>query len=241
MIMDFINDIRNGKIDINNQQLFFSTLIKGLILSLNDSISIRNTQVPHIILHMGDDIMYLENKGYDNSIEPYEVSNEDYIYNIIPRCNVTPGGIDLLPDQLTNPYTIGQLEYDNGDGIYLLKGEFRRISLKLGIELKYYVSSFRDQLELVQQIISKLTYIRTFNITYMGQVIMCSYKIPESFSGEHLTELSGDISENKLHTLPISIEVETNFPVYTPETIMDADNIIRTYKHNIIESKHEID
>ena len=233
--MNFIDDIRNGKIDINNQQLFFSTLIKGLILSLNDSISIRNNPVPHIILHTGDDIMYLENKGQDNSIEPYEVSNEDYIYNMIPRCNVIPAGIDLLSDQLTNPYILGQLEYEYDGNIYLLNAEFRRISLKLGVELKYYVSTFRDQLELVQQIISKLTYIRTFNITYMGQVIKCSYKIPESFSGEYLTELNGQMTDNRLHTLPLSIEIETNFPVYTPETIMDVNNIIRTYKVNFKE------
>ena len=64
---------------------------------------------------------------------------------------------------------------------------------------------------------------------------MCSYRIPESFSGEHLTELNGDMNDSRLHTLPLSIEIETNFPVYTPETIMEANNIIRTYKVNFKE------
>jgi hypothetical protein len=236
---DVINDIKTGKIDINNQELFFSILIKGLMLSLNRDISIRNIPVPHIIVHTGNDIIYLENKGQDHSIEPLSISNEDYIYNITPRCVVTPGGVSIVPDQLTNPYILGKLQYESKENIYNFVAEFRRMPIKLEVELKYFTDSYRDMLELVQQIITKLSFIRTFNITYMGQVIKCSYKIPEAFSGEHLTDLDGSTSDDKSQKLTLSLEIESNIPVYSPETIMRSDAYNAKYQH-IIETPNDI-
>ena len=221
-----VEKIKSGEIDINNQELFFSALIKGLMLNLNRDISIRTIPVPHIIIHTGSDALYLEQKGYNAAIEPGEISNESYIYQISPRCIVSPGGIDLIPDQLTNPYSLGQLQYDSGDAVYGLTAEFRRMPLKLTVELKYFVDNYHDLLELAQQIITKLSFIKTYNITYMGQSIQCSYKIPESFSGEHLTELSGDTQDSKGQNMNLSIEVETYLPIYSPKTIMKSDNTI---------------
>ena len=223
---NIVEKIRKGVIDINNQELFFSTLIKGLMLKLNQDITIRNIPVPHIITHTGSDALYLEHKGYDNSVEPETISNENYIYSIIPRCVVSPGGIDLVTDQLTQPYALGQLQYDSGDNLYNLCSEFRRLPLKLTVELKYFVDSYRDLLELVQQTLTKLAFIRTYHITYMGQQITCSYKIPEAFSGEHVTDLDGTTTDDKSRTLSLSIEVETNLPVYECRTIMSSDSYI---------------
>lgn len=234
---DIIEKIRKGEIDINNQELFFSILIKGLILKLNEDISIRGIPVPHIIVHTGSDALYLERKGYDQSIEPLEISNENYIYNITPRCVVNPGGIDLIADQLTNPYILGQLQYDSGDNLYNLVGEFRRLPIKLSVELKYFTDSYRDLLELIQQTLTNLAFIRTYHITYMGQQITCSYKIPEAFSGEHITELDGKTQDDKCHTLPLTIEVETNLPVFAHQTIMNADSYIGGYDWRLYVNK----
>lgn len=228
-----INSIRGGEVDVNNQELFFSSLIKGLILNLNECISIRSIGVPHYILHTGSDIMYLENKGQDFSIEPQSISNENYIYSIIPRCMITPGSIDLIADQLTNPYTLGQLQLEYDETLYQLTGEFRRMPLKLGVELKYYTDSFRDMLELIQQVITNLAFIRTYKINYMGQAIICSYKIPDNFSEEHLTELNGMTQDNKCHVLPISLEVETNLPIFSQRTMMFADKVISDFKNTV--------
>ena len=60
----------------------------------------------------------------------------------------------------------------------------------------------------------------------MGQAITCSYKIPESFSGEHVTELDGTTQDDKSKTLTLSIEVETNLPVYERRTIVSSDNYV---------------
>lgn len=220
---EIIEQIREGKIDINNQELFFSTLIKGLMLRLDDDISIRGISVPHLIVHTGTDALYLERKGYDQSIEPLQISNEDYIYNVVPRCIVSPGGIELVADQLTNPYSLGQFQYEGDEEILNLTAEFRRMPIKLSVDLKYLTDSYRDMLELTQQILTKLSFIRTFHITYMGQSIQCSYRIPDSFSGEYITELDGTTTDSKNKTMSISIEVESNLPIISHRSVMISD------------------
>lgn len=227
------NKIRRGEIDINNQSSFFSIVIKGLMRKLYDDLKIRNIKIPHIILNTGDDLMYLELKNHDQSKEPYEITNEDYVYNIIPRCIVNPKGINLIPDQLTTPYSRGILQYEDENGINTYSAEFRRMPLTMSIELNYYVDAYADLLELIQQSISKLSFIQTYYITYMGQSILCSYKIPESFEGDFSITLDGAYSDNKSRKMSLSIEIETNFPVFNNRSIIQSDNIIKTTDFDI--------
>lgn len=232
MIDDIIKDIRTNKININSQELFFPLIIKGLISNLNNLIYIRKSPVPHYILHTGDDRLFLEAKGYNASIEPEKISNEEYIYSVIPRCVIEPGSLDLDTAQLTSPYSIGSCQLEYNDQILALKGEFRRIPIKLSVELKYYTDSYTDMLELIQYVTSNLAFLRTYNIMYLGQKIMCSYKIPDSFGEEHTMEIDGALTDNRTHTLSLSLEVETNMPVFENRTIMSADKYIVTTVHN---------
>jgi hypothetical protein len=225
-IVNTINDIRNGVIDVNIQENFMSILIKGLLYNLTGCIKVRNNPVPHLILHTGDDHMWLETKNYDASIEPLNISNEEAVYSIIPKCIVTPSAINLDSGQLTSPYSLGSLQYTGDDGIYTLSGEFRRMPIKLSVDLKYYTDSYTDMLELIQYIISNIAFIRTYDIMYMGQKIKCSYKIPDSFDEAHSMEIDGAMSDNRTHSLSLSIELETNMPIFNNKTIME--NIIIT-------------
>lgn len=223
---EIINKIRRGEIDINNQSPFFPIVIKGLLIKLNEQLTIRGGKIPHFIIHTGDDTIYLSVKGQNAAIEPLEISNEDYVYNSIPRCIVTVNGLNIEPDQVTNPYSQGQLQYESENTMYTLTGEFRRMPVKLTVECKYYVDSWGDLMELTQQIISKLAFIQTYTISYMGQAIRCSYSIPTSLDGEYLTELDGMTQDNKLRTLGISMELETNFPVWENRTIVSIGDRI---------------
>ena len=238
------NDIRQGVLDINVQELFLSTLIKGLLYKLNSDIKIRGEKVPHMILHTGDDRLWLETKGYDASIEPSLISNENAVYSIIPKCVVNPSGIDLDTAQLTSPYSIGSLQYEKYDGpdagVYMLKGEFRRMPVKLSVELKYYVDSYTDMLELIQYIIANLAFIRTYDIVYMGQKIKCSYKLPDNFGEEHTMEIDGSLSDGREHSLSLSIEVETNIPIFNNKTIMPANAIITNTQSNLFNSTNKL-
>lgn len=223
---DIIKSIRSGEIDINNQSLFFPIVIKGLLVKLNEQLKVREKKVPHFIIHTGDDTMYLSVKGQNAAIEPLEVSNEDYVYNSVPRCLITVSGVNLETDQLTSPYVQGQMQYESEDSIYTLTGEFRRIPLKISVNCKYYVDSWGDMMELTQHIISKLAFIQTYTVSYMGQSIRCSYTIPTDIDKEYTAELDGTTQDNKLRTTELQLEIETNFPVWEPRTMIPIDNYI---------------
>lgn len=214
--------IRKGELDCNQHQLFFSKLIKALMVDLRNSVKVRNIPVPHMILNTGDDTMWLIERGYDFSQEPREVSNEDGLYNIIPRCHVEPGSLNLLPDQLTNPYTSGIFQYETSNQLYTFHAEFRRMPVKLSVNLKYLVDSFTDALELMQQACTKMAFVKLFSFVYMGQTIQASYKIPDSFDDQHLTEISGDAQESRNRTIEMSIEVESYIPIYSPHTVCES-------------------
>lgn len=226
---EIITKIRRGEIDINNQSLFFPIVIKGLLLKLNEQLKIREGKVPHYIVHTGDDTMYLSVKGQNAAIEPLEISNEDFVYASVPRCLVTMEGLNIETDQLTCPYTRGIMQYESDNSVYTMSGEFRRVPIKLTVNCKYYVDSWGDLLELTQQIISKLAFIQTYHVSYLGQSITCSYTIPTSVDGEYTTELDGTTQDNKLRTTELSLELETNFPVWEPRTMVMTDDYVSKF------------
>lgn len=220
-------DIRRGVADINNQQLFFSIVAKGFIYKLNQRLKLRGINIPHYILNTGDDIMYLEVKGQDHSIEPVEISNEDFVYSQVPRCMIQPTGINVQMDQLSNPYSHGKFEIEHNDMIYSFRAEFRRIPVTYGFSLKYYLDNFTDSLDVIQQIITNLSFVNLFKVLYLGQQINCSYQIPDSYQTEYMMEFDGITTESKYRTISLELEVATNIPVIHEETIIPSNMIIR--------------
>lgn len=234
------NKIRRGEIDINNQSLFFSILIKGLLTKLYENIKIRNINIPHIILNTGDDTMYLNVKGQDQSIEPIDISNENYVYNQVPRCIVNPKGINLLPDQLTTPYSSGIFEYEEDDNITTFTAEFRRMPLTLSVELSYIVDSYKDSLDLIQKIVSNLSFIQTYHITYLGQTIVCSYKIQENLETDYSINIDGAYSDDKYRKINLSLEIETNYPIYNNRSVIQNDHYIKQTKLEIFTKQEQL-
>lgn len=221
------NDVRKGIIDINNQQLFFSIVAKGFIYKLNQNLKLRGLNIPHYILNTGDDIMFLEVKGQNHAVEPLEVSNENFVYSQIPRCMVQPTGINVQLEQLSNPYSHGKFEVEYNDMVYGLRAEFRRIPVTYGFSLKYYLDNFIDSLDVIQQILSNLSFVNLFKVIYLGQQINCSYQIPDSYQTEYMMEFDGITTDSKYRTISLELEVSTNFPVLHEETVMPADMFIK--------------
>lgn len=238
--MSAVDDIRGGKIDINSSQLFFSVMIRSLIADLNNKIKIGKTPVHHRIYNTGDDTMWILNQGQDQSIEPINVSNENNIYNTLPYCSLQMESLDTVPDQLSSPYASGECQFEYDSRLYTLSGEFRRYPVKVNINAKYHLDSFNDCLEMLQNIVSKLAYIQTFKFVYLGQTIMGSYKIPESISHEHMAEIDASTTESKDRIIEISLELESTFPVWAPETIQDLTHIIIDQQVKIKSDNHEI-
>ena len=227
------NDILNGTLDINAQEIFFGALIKGLLWNLNDNVKVRGISVPHIIVNTGDDKMYLAVKGQDFSVEPGEVSNENYVTNIIPRCIVTPGAINLLLDQLSSPYTRGTYNITNSEQA-AYNSEFRRMPFKFSFTLKYYFNSFTDALEAVQSVISNFAVVKNYSFVYMGQKINCSYTIGDAYSIEKTLEFDGLSSDAKYRTFEFDIEVESNYPLFYSRTTIENSEYINQDPKTIV-------
>ena len=228
-----LSQLRTGDPDINNQQLFFGIFMKALIYDLNHKMTIRGIKVDHFILNTGDDIMYLERKGVDQSKEPLEQTNEDYIYNTVPRCMVTPKGISLLTDQLTSPYTKGTFQYEDEEGLHQLLAEYRRMPFRMGIGLKYYFNSFTDTLECMQQLVSKFAFINNFSMSYLGQTLLGTYKLPDTIDDELMMQFDGLTQDSKYRSIEIELDAEGNIPIIQCGTITSTDTLIRNFQVNV--------
>lgn len=230
--------IKNETIDINTQENFLSKVIKGVMYDLNTIIKVRGKNVPHLIISTGDDTMYLDVKGQNQAIEPQDISNENYVYSVIPRGVVTPSGINLETDQLSSPYTRGRLQVEHDDTLYEMTAEFRRMPMTMRISIKYILDTFTDTLNLMQYIITHLSFVRTFTIIYMGQQITCSYRFPEAMEEQFNAQFDGLSTDAKYKTVEIELEVETNIPVFYPRTVIPADMVIINplFNHKIIKT-----
>ena len=225
--------IVKGEIDVNNQELFIRTLFRALVYNLNNQITCRDKKIPHFVLNTGDDIMYLEKKGQNAAIEPKEVSNEDYIYNSVPRCILNLTDLEVLEDQVTSPYTRGNFDLEYEDTLYGFSAEFRRLPIKMTVSLKYYLDTFTDVLAVTQEIMSKMLFIRTFKFDYMGQTIQASYKVPTSYSHDKNITFDGGTTEQKLRTIELSLEIESNMPIYNERTAIELDKFIKNAAHSV--------
>lgn len=224
---ELVKKIQNGEIDCNNQQLFFSALVKGLLLDLSSQMKIRGKNIPHVIFNTGDDTMWLLLKEYNYAEEPHKNTNEQYVYNQKPRCSVSLGSLDTIPDQLSNPYVRGEFQIEYKDQVSTLSAEFRRLPVRINVTLKYIVDSFTDSLELMQHVMTKMQYIRTFKFVYMGQTITAGYTIPDSFESEFQIDLDGTTQDEKDRKIELQLEVESTLPVYDPGTVSEIKRIMK--------------
>jgi hypothetical protein len=51
--------------------------------------------------------------------------------------------------------------------------------------------------------------------------------------------MDGTTTDAKQHTLQLSIEVETNLPIYSPQTIISADSYVSGFSAGIKDKKIE--
>lgn len=231
---DIWNKIRSGEIDINNREVYYSLLIKGFMYDLNSKIRMYDRNIPHIITNTGDDTMYLMFKGQDMAKEPNcEVTNADFIYNYIPRCNVVPKGITILTDQLTSPYSRGKCQIEHEGYLISYNSEFRRFPFKMAFDLTYRADTFTDLLVIAQQLIARMAFVNKYSFVYMGQEIEAAYTLPDSLESELMLEFDGITTDEKTKKFNISMEVESNLPIFCELTSIPSDAVILKTKENL--------
>lgn len=214
--------------DLNSQENFFSSLISAFLVDISSIMSLRNSiSIPHFIPSTGDDTIYLMDRGYNGSLEPCEITNQANVYyQKVPRCVVQVGGFNLLNDQLTSPFVRGVCTVESEDRVQTYSSQFRRYPVQVSVDCKYIVPTFNDVLWLTQHIITSAATIRTFKFVYLGQVISASYRLPDAYQGDFQVEVDGTTQESKNKTISITLEIESNLPVYDNDTAVKTDKVI---------------
>ena len=128
---------------------------------------------------------------------------------------------------------MGNFDVEYDDLVHGFHAEFRRMPIKMNVSLKYYLDNFIDTLALTQQIITKLLFIQNFTFTYLGQTIRASYKVPSSYSHEKNITFDGGTTDQKLRTIELTLEVESNLPVYNERTAVENDKFFKQQVHQI--------
>lgn len=226
--------INKEEVDINDQELFLKAVLGGAIYLLNDNIKLRNKRVPHFFINTGDDILYRELLQYSFDPTYLTTTGEDFVYNECPRCLLDFEGLSIDTGQLTQPFIPGHCVITSPDNDeYEFVAEFRRNPISLSLSLKYVIDSFGDSLRLQQLILTKLSFIRLYRVSYLGQTIECALSFPEGINIQKSTEMSFG-TEKRERIIEIDLDIKSNIPVYNNKTAVEASNIISGHINKII-------
>ena len=208
---------------------FFSILIKGALAYLTKHIVMYGKPIRHFIFNTGSSYMYVETNGYKYSIT--EVTDQDQIYMERPRCVATIGSTTIDTQELTQPYIRGVYErFDEGE-IKGFNAEIKRIPIQMQLNLQYVMSTFNEEITLMQELIDKMCFQRYFSIVYLGQVIKCSIEFPQDMQMElNKIDMSSADTNNKL--LNRSVNICSNYPSIDEETEQQNSSVISKFRHD---------
>lgn len=218
----------------NKDERFFSIVIKGALSWLTRNIILYNKPVKHFIYNTGSSIMYVETNGYEMSWN--ETTGDDQIYMSRPRCIVNIGDINIEKSELTQPHIRGvyerEVKYETGTNIQGFNAEIRRIPITIQLNLNYVLSSFNESIVLTEELISKFLFQQYFNVVYLGQNIMCSLEIPESFHIE-TNKIDMTSTETNQKNISCSINLCCNYPRINEKTEIPNEKVIMDFKYNL--------
>ena len=67
----------------------------------------------------------------------------------------------------------------------------------------------------------------------MGQTIQASYKVPTSYGHDKNITFDGGTTDQKLRSIELNLEIETNMPIYNERTAIELDNYIKKIANSI--------
>lgn len=218
----------------NKDERFLSIVTKGALSWLTQNIILYNKPIKHFIYNTGSSIMYVETNGYEMSWN--ETTGEDQIYMSRPRCIVNIGDINIEKSELTQPHIRGvyerEVKYETGTNIQGFNAEIRRIPITIQLNLNYVLSSFNESIVLTEELISKFLFQQYFNVVYLGQNIMCSLEISESFHIE-TNKIDMTSTETNQKNISCSINLCCNYPRINEKTEIPNEKVIMDFKYNL--------
>lgn len=210
----------------NRDDRFFAVVIKGVIAWFNKNIVMYNKPINHFILDTGSAYLYVENNGYEYTIN--ETTGEDMMYMQMPRCIIEVSNISFPQEELTSPFSRGNYERRSGNNIKGFNAEIRRLPVEISLNLKYVFSNFNESIVVLQELIDKIIYQHYFRITYLGQIIQCSIEFPADTNPEinQIDMTSVDVNQKNL---TLDVKVCTNYPIINERTEIATNAIISSF------------
>lgn len=210
----------------NRDERFFAIVIKGLISWLNRNVVMYDKSINHFIFNTGSSYLYEESNGYEYSLT--EVTGEDTIYMSLPRCILEISNVKIPTEELSMPFSRGNYERRNGNQLSGYNAEIRRTPIEISVSAKYYLSTFNEEIILIEELINKLMFQRYFNITYLGNIIQCSIEFPTDV-GIQINKIDMSSAEPNQRTVELSLVVCSNYPNINERTEIPTDRVIVTY------------
>lgn len=210
----------------NRDERFFAVLMKGVISWFNKNIVMYNKPINHFILDTGSAYLYVENNGYEYTLN--ETTGEDMMYMQMPRCVMEISDISFPQEELTSPFSRGNYERRDGNNIRGFNAEIRRQPIELSLNLKYVFSNFNESIVVLQELIDKIIYQRYFKITYLGQIIQCSIEFPQNANPE-ISQIDMTATDVNQKNLTLDIKICTNYPIINERTEIATNAIISSF------------
>lgn len=209
---------------------FMSIVIKGALSFLTRNIVMYGKPIKHFIFSTGSSYMYVETNGYEYSTS--EVSGEDSLYMTMPRCVVEIDGVSIETEELTQPYIRGTYERKIDGNVVGMNAEMRRLPLEIKLKCRYVLSNFNESMILVEEIMSKLVFMKYYNVTYLGNVIKCSIDFPTDESIE-INKIDMTSSEANQKSVELSLTIKTSYPQINELTEQRNDVVMGNFQTNI--------
>ena len=210
----------------NRDERFFAVVMKGVIAWFNSNIVMYNKPIQHFILDTGSAYLYVENNGYEYTIN--ETTGEDMMYMQMPRCVIEMNDIAFPQEELSSPFSRGNYERRDGNNIRGFNAEIRRLPVEISLNLKYVFSNFNESIVVLQELIDKIIYQRYFKVTYLGQVIQCSIEFPQNANPE-INQIDMTSAEVNQKNLTLDVKICTNYPIINERTEIATNAIISSF------------
>lgn len=210
----------------NRDERFFAVVMKGVIAWFNNNIVMYNKPIQHFILDTGSAYLYVENNGYEYTIN--ETTGEDMMYMQMPRCVVEMTDIAFPQEELSSPFSRGNYERRDGNNIRGFNAEIRRLPVEISLNLKYVFSNFNESIVVLQELIDKIIYQRYFKVIYLGQVIQCSIEFPQNTNPE-INQIDMTSVEVNQKNLTLDVKICTNYPIINERTEIATNAIISSF------------
>jgi len=211
-------------------ETFFEQVVLGFLYYINNNVTLNKKNIRHYIINSGTDYLYIEGNKQDVLCQ----IPKEKIYANVPSCIIDYENIEIVREQMSSPYSRGNYQkIDKTTGeLKEYNAEVKRVPVKIEFNCKYIFNNFKDVNKLQQKLIEVFHSVRYYYISYLGKEVKCMIKFPDNIDNKKNIEVVANADE-RFREINVTIELETNLPVYDELTDIDTNKQIRWFNTSV--------